>query len=476
MEKTKNVKNRHEKSYKTLFLIVWILFYSISGNPEGFFSEAIAEQGKVLYVSGGNRVSEVDKLFIEEGVEIDVNCMFANASDVQRIILAGIETPDLFVLDVDDGYWGLVQKGYLQEITDVTMVDEVSNFYPAIQRVLMDSSHQIVAMPEYFMPIHWCVNETLWCQVFGEKPYPETFLELAELFVQWNEELSMEYPEVKLLEFYGNSEMLILNAIKQYISQCENAGKPVIFEEEMMIRTLTALRSLNLQTITEAEEDVYFNQLSLILMQPMGGFGVEYVDGCRYVPLLPLRITQDSPVFVPARMRVMFVNPNSRNQELAYAYLRAYWEAQSAKVKAGIIENWYKPVFSRQGVKQLNQIDQDIEKTREALAKAFEERNPDQIDALNMQLTIFNEKKEKLLVEAYDVSQEDIAAYRLIGPFVSLLFGSPYAHDDDHAMQAITQIVRQFVDGKMKPEECARKLSDIAHMVAKENESSDFKQ
>lgn len=457
------------KKQVTSFLIGCILSCSLCQTSSGFVLKAAAEQNEVLYVSGGSPVSEIDQRFLDRGIGIDVNCAYANATDIQRIILAGIETPDVFVLDVDDGYWGLVQKGYLEEISDSTMIDAVHSFYPAIQTVLMNDEHQVVAMPEYFMPVYWCVNETLWQQVFDTAPYPQTFLELAELFERWNEDFSEAYPDIKLLEFSGDSETLILNVLKQYIAQCESAGQPVVFEEEALICTLQKLRELDLQAVTEAGEDAYFNQQPLLLMQPVGGFGVEYLEGCRYVPMLPLRLEQSSPAYVPVRMRVMFVNPHSRNREAAYAYLKEYWQAQSAKVKAGMIENWTEPVFSQQGVERLKQIDEEVERTKELLFKAIEEENPDQEDLLRLQLMAWNEKRETAIEEAYDVSEEDIQAYQAIGTHVDLLFGSPYAHDENQAMQSITQIVRQFVDGKMTAEECAGKLGDIARMVEQES-------
>jgi len=425
-----------------------------------------------LYMFQGNWNSKVNQQFLDKNVMIDVDCVYADATAVQRIILAGIQTPDVFVLDVDDGFWALVQKQYLEEIVDQSFIDEVSRFYPAIQKVLRNNQNQLVAMPEYFMPIHWCINETMWNQVFGATPYPATFLELAELFTKWKEEFSAEYPEIKLLEFSGDSEKLILDVINQYISQCEISHQPLVFQDEVLIQTLELLRDLDLQRIMDSDEDSYFNQQALLTMYPMGGFSVEYSDGCRYIPLLPPRLTSDSPAYVPARMRVMFVNPNSRNKELAYSYLWEHWNTQSAKVKAAIVNNWNTVVFSETGMEKAEQINQEIKDIQIALEKAIKENNLSQIDLLNKRLIVCYEQREKILDEFCDVSQEDIEAYRMIGPSVNILFGSPYSHEEDHAMQSIGMIIKQFADGKMSGTICAQKLTNIAQMVNKERNSS----
>lgn len=433
---------------------------------------ASAQTNTVLYVSGGILTDEISQYFADEGVEININCAYSDATDVQRIILAEVDVPDVFVLDVDDGFWGLVQKGYLEAIDDSSMTDEVHEFYPAIRSVVTDQEGQIVAIPEYFMPVHWCANETAWKQVLGDKPYPETFLELAELLELWKNTLEEEYPEYKLLEFSGDSYALMLDVIKQYIFQCESAQQPVGFEDAMLINTLEKLRNLNLQSVTEAMEDEYFNQKPLLTMQPMGGFGVEYMDGCRYVPIFPPRLTHDSPTYVPARMRVMVVNPHTRNKTLAYAYVKLHWENQTAAVKAAMIENWNTPVFSQLGMEELRQIEQEIERTEEQLSDAIQQEDLEKEEALRIQMSTWSEKREKVLKTAFEVSDEDIEAYSAIGPHVNLLFGSPYANEDDSTMQSIARIIRQFADGKMTAEQCVRKLEEIAQMVAQENKAS----
>lgn len=435
----------------------------------GYLGGRDARADAVLYVSGGVLTDAIRAYFAGEGVEVDVNCAYSDATDAQRIILARQDVPDVFVLDVNDGYWGLVQKGYLEPVDDPELTGAVGALYPAIRSVLMDQAGQIVAMPEYFMPIHWCANETVWAQIFGDRPYPETFLELAELLSLWQEELAEEYPEYKLLEFAGDSHTLILEVIRQYIAQFESAGKPVVFEDSTLINTLEKLRSLDLQPITEATEDEYLNQQPLLTMRPMGGFGVEYMDGCRYVPILPPRLTGDSPAYVPARMRVMVVNPHTKNRALAYAYVKQHWEGQTAAVRAAMTQGWNRPVYTQSGLAQLQEIEQDIEYAQEQLSEAVAQEAFDREDVLRAQMRALNEKRERVLRTAFDVSEEDIAAYSAIGPHVELLFGSPYASEDDPAMQSIVRIIRQFSDGRMTGEQCARRLEEIAQKVAQEN-------
>lgn len=301
-----------------VLIIVWALM--VLGNFKGidFCLSAKAETETVLYVSGGTLTDEISRYFVDEGVEVevDVDCAYLDASGAQRVILAGMDTPDVFVLDLNDGYWGLVQKGYLEAVEDPVLTDAVTLLYPAVRRGLTDQNGQVVAVPEFFAPIHWCVNETFWQRVFGDTPYPETFLEFAVLFSLWKEELAENYPEYKMLEFSGDSRALMLDVIKQVVAQCESARQPVAFDDPVMIRTLDALRDLDLQSVTEGMEDAYFNQQPLLMMRPAGGFGVEYLDGCRYVPILPPRLTRESPAYVPVRMRVM-VHQSAQQKQTA---------------------------------------------------------------------------------------------------------------------------------------------------------------
>ena len=445
----------------------WIL---VMHSYDKLCTPAFAEQEKTLYVSGSNQADEVDLYFSNKDVKIDTNCLYADATDVQRIILSKASTPDVFILDVDEGFYALKQKGYLETVPLTSFIDEVKFFYPAIQNVVTNDNKQVIAVPEQFIPIHWCVNETLWKQIFGNKDYPETFLDLAELIEFWNDNMADIYPDFKLLEFSGNSKALLIDVVKQYIFQCESSNQSISFSNQTFIQTLEKIRDLNISEITESMEDVYFNQEPLLLMQPIGGFSVEYMDGYRYIPILPPKLEHTSPAYVPARMRIMIVNPFSQNKELAYEYISYCWNSQNAKIKACLIENWETPVCSEAGVEALSKVEKEIEETRNLLNDAITQEEFEKEDLYGEKIFALNEKREKILKKAFEVSSEDIEEYHSIGPYVNLLLGSSYAHDDDPAMQSIMKIIDQFADGKMTGTTCAIKLDEITRMIFMETD------
>ncbi|MDO5377712.1 MAG: hypothetical protein Q4G52_05185 [Clostridia bacterium] len=439
-------------------------------NPSVLMS-AIADESNdiTLSVSGGSSVGSIDQIFASQGIKIDTNSMYYDAVDVQRILLAQIETPDVFVLDADDGYWGLVQKGYLEEITDHEILREISSYYPFIQLVLKDSRQRVVSIPEYFYATHWCVNETLWMEILGDTPYPSTYLELAKLYKQWRTDFAEEHSSVKLLEFSGDSCAFILSVIKQYLAECQISGSTIEFDHPMFIDTLETLRELDLKAISIDDEDIYFNQHSLLIMRPFGGFGVEYLDGFKYVPISPPCVTQEGQPYIPARMRVMLINPFSPHKDAAYQYMKAYMNAYSSAFKASIISSWNTPVYSAQAKREIQQIQETIELKTQLLQKAQEEWDVDTEDKITFELLSLREKLDTVAQEGYEVSEEDILAYQSIAPYINLLFGSPYASDDDPAMQSISRVVKQFVDQKITSKECALALNEITRMVSLEN-------
>ncbi|MDR3051099.1 MAG: hypothetical protein LBU67_05205 [Oscillospiraceae bacterium] len=443
----------------------------ISISPTGKLSDIawdkLDKPRHVLKIAGGIK-DQAYRAFYKDNPDVFVNVDLpeATAEEMQRLILTGIDAPDLFLLDLYDGYAGLRSKKYLGSLNGSSaLMESVRQFYPQIQGALFDGA-DLVAYPRIFSLNPWTLNETLWRAIYGERQYPSTYSDLFDLLEEWPEKYAEDYPEVTPIEFGGDTRMLVLAITRSYALQQYQAGIPIVFNTPAyadIINRALALERPGMDTV--AEEDAYIAQKKLITFMPLQTFGIFYDEEQRIIPLAPAVFDKSADPAVPVRFQVYVLNPRSANIDIALSYLEAVMRSFPPETKAGMIQGWNETALSENATQTIGELDHAIARKQEELLYAKEQ------DRRMLQEAIEELYKQRAYQYQYGyaVSAESLALYRTLAPHMVIPVDSPFWGENSTAMREIDKILERMLDKQISLAQCVAEMDKKAAMVFLEN-------
>lgn len=355
---------------------------------------------------------------------------------------------DLYELSTGYLFSELKKGGYVEDLTPYAGIAEgISRFDPKVQAVLR-SGEALLAVPYEVYVRNWAVNRPLWDE-YGLGELPETYLELIEQCIAWNEEYADE--EVCLFSQQNMPVELMNSVMDVYIAEFEGTGDALDFDTPAFRDTMDALLRLR----PYAQEDAY---KEAILTNYAWRFGERDNPALRMV--LPPRVHPQGKSVVQVNARVLVVNPQSENKELAAAYLRTVLQEMPLEMAAqltadageGIEWPWYE--------RSQAELAEEIGELEALLSTAAEDKREEierELESLRAQAADEEQRWQVTAQERRDYSE--LFAYASFGE------GGAIGNGDIETLESLYGLGAQFLDGRMTSGELVRALNQRVRMI-----------
>lgn len=342
----------------------------------------------------------------------------------------------------------LMEKGYCPALEGSEIIAEkVGQMYPAIQNAVTMNGH-IYALPL----AAWCTEMAYDPRILAELglEVPSSFADIADLINSWKDlppEISEDYQPVMYIENYPN--WFLLRSTERYVNTLAARGKSLSFD------TPAYHALMNLQsTLSDALND---NPNWEDLPAPFYS-GVD-ITSWPWLRLVPLEL--DGDVIYRGQMYVAIINPYSKHQEEALAFLE--WVAQNytnierlylfSGETEPVEDPWY-PTMISNWTKRRDELLEKLENCDGAERRSVQE----ELEIHEAQLTTIEKTR-------YEVSPEDIAAWEEVMPHMVFIPPTVLDLDDDsfHTLEF------RYLDGQLSLEGYIAEMEKVATMIRMEN-------
>lgn len=375
---------------------------------------------------------------------------YNNAQDLILALSAGTETADILAMDVGfDNYSEVMNKGYCYDLSaSAVIVEKLGAMYPVF-RDAVTKDGKIYGVPVSFYgtglgyaPIHW--EEA----GLSKAQLPTTTMDLLAFVKWWAEEGSIDNPDTLLMEGTAQPrDRIWWIIIGEYVAYYQSAGKTLTFDTALFRRLAAAFEAIDFTNITLAvsdySEDLY--ELPYLFMEGIEVLSLYSVSEDPYMTPLPLPLDEGMEKNIPADLRVAFVNPYSKNLDMAVKYLEYQVLYPDDEYEITLYPGNNEPVLNPGYDQMMTRYKDDIER----FEKQLETAAPEDLRRIGEEIAWRQDALNQSEEFKYQYSAEEIAAYRAVAEYIYVRpqsFLSMYA-DENAAF--LRQLINRYKDGEM---------------------------
>ncbi len=339
---------------------------------------------------------------------------FDSAQAMAQAMVSGDSSFDIYRFSINyQDFTTLLDKGYCADLgASPVLAEQIGKMYPFLQQVVSRDG-KFYALPVEMYSYGLSYSPKNWKDAgIGEERLPKTFLELIDFMNWWAQEGKDAHPDLMLLE--GTSDYrttMMAMAIGLYVQDCQARGEDLAFDTPLFRKLMAAVESLDTQELDvplaegESDEELY-NGKSLF----MNYYDWLYFqsDADDYSRPLPLPLDEGMPIHIPTYVQVMFINPNSKNFDMALRYLETTLEYMERSRHVMLFPDDNEPVPMPDFDKWITQVEDELAKAKKQLESAKPEEKKD-LEATVKSYEDLLAKKDKYY---WQVSAEGIASYR----------------------------------------------------------------
>ena len=282
--------------------------------------------GALNEIGSTNAMPDVTEfLMANSGLRIRGADYPATFDDLALELVSGSDQFDIMVLELSMGNVdSLLDKGYYVNLSgEDSIAAYVQSLYPTWREECLRGD-QVVGIPVNARNLYmFMANLAVW-EKEGLGDCPKTYDELFDRIEEWDSMGVLD--EVPLFDNGFSSFSWLLDRIMyDYMGKCKREGKPIVFADETLLRLLSRLEEL--RPILDAHDARNITGDGLIFEGFLGD--IVYLRGVNrfevtaestFVPL-PLGISGEGDCVESVYFTMLVINPNSKRQELAKAYL-----------------------------------------------------------------------------------------------------------------------------------------------------------
>ncbi len=392
----------------------------------------------------------------------DVKLLFENTLNpgVEELITSMLTQDgltDIYAVTSDSTLTTLADKGYTADLSSAGAIRGLmENAYPQI-RELLQPDGKCIGIPFRFEFQPWDVHEELWQHLaLGE--YPRTYADFFRLVRRFAQEgLDGEY----ILFQSGLSqdrtlEGIMRRALKTYILQSETASGPLTFDIPDFVQTMKELRSAA-EVFKPYGAEPALNGENVLLS--LGGHQLNNDIPEPNTWLLPPAISLEGWPVVGVVMDVLIVNPNSPNADAAREYLAYRAENMDPVLRMNISAKGSSPIPNEEWAA--------IQESTKADIEAYEQKleNVEPIHRKDIEESISNLKAYLDNPDnAWIVPRHEMEAYQKLAAHMAFGARSKILSSAGERFEALAEIIRRFMAGKLPLEQATEALNKKAAM------------
>ena len=402
-----------------------------------------------------------------------------NDSDIIESMMGKDDSVDIYMLSVSsEAFDALYNRGYMVELENPQLVSAVEEMYPAIQDVLTRDG-SVVAIPvsvySWTLGLDYEGFEKLG---IAREDVPDNWSELLDLLPELADKLP-EDGRVRLFSDYMTQNMARMDLINGIMESWRihqvATGREVDYAAPELAELFDKVMALDFEAlgVSEEEEEDRVDVLDYRVYEEGGDSDRDYtlietsvgcIIGSFYSNAEPalLSVIPGEPGEIPLRLSVAFVNPYSKNVELAQEFLVELMNNMEDRTAYNLSDKLNEPVRNRYSVQAIEEYQKELEEQREKLEAAEPVDKP----AIEQYIASIERNIEEVDRYSWDIPEKDITWYReRADRLVVDRFDFLDAADDDGELSDLSQ---QFLAGKVSPADFLKEVDRKVRMRAKE--------
>ncbi len=410
-------------------------------------------------------------------VAVVIDDGYSSTTELVESMMNQDDSVDIYTLSVDSGAFDAVyNRGYMVELDDERLTSAISEMYPAIQDALTRDGSVIAVPLSVYSWIPGLNYEGFEKIGIPREQVPDNWTELMELLPELPDKLP-EDGSVTIFGEYATQEDVrdqLFNAIlTAWRTQLFAEGGDPHYSDPELVNALELASTLDLAALGLPEGD---DEAEAAAYSWIGGTGdnrpcqlIVFSVGCTLgnfynndaEPAL-LSVAPGGETGLPLSMTVAFVNPFSKNVDLAQEFLVEMMNCLDETVTYNLSDKYAEPVHNQTMLASIEDARETLESMKAQLEVAEDVDKPAlEEEIANQEAYIADMEKN-----SWKISQEDIEQFRAMD---DKLLVSRYdflnGADDDGELADLTQ---QFLDGKVSAADFLKEVDRKVRMRAME--------
>jgi outer membrane protein assembly factor BamB len=340
---------------------------------------------------------------------------FETSQALAQAMVSGDSVFDVYRFDISyQDFSNLLDKGYCMDLSaSPVLTEQISKMYPFLQNAITKDG-KYYALPVEMFSYGISYSPQFWKEAGLEDRLPKTFLELIDFMNWWAQEGKEAHPDYILMEGVSEYRSTMLDiAFNLYMQYCQAQGEDLTFNTPLFRKLMAAVESLDAENLdvplTEGGNDEELYNGKSLLMNSYDWLDLQS-GNAEYSKPLPLPLEEGMPVHIPANVTVMFINPNTKNFDMALRYLETNLECMERYRHIMLFPGDNEPVPRPDFDNWIKQI----EKERDNVKKQLESAKPEQVKDLEAAVKSYEDLLAKKDMYYWQVSKESIDTYRNI--------------------------------------------------------------
>ncbi len=266
-------------------------------------------------------------------VKFGEDMYFEDYLALSQAMMTGDATYDVYSIDLSEiDIQSLIKKGYCMDLSSSPLItSEISKMYPFLQNTLMRDG-KIYAVPVSMRSSGFGIEPESWEETGLTSRLPKNFPELIDFMNWWADEGYVQYPDIQLIDSdhgWDIGKIMTRLALDLYMQQSQARNDVLSFDTPLFRKTMEALERLKVEELN----DLVFSNADDAMSAPC--LFVSGIDGLsvgggnprlRHKEPLSLPLAEGEAVSIPVYVRVLFINPNTKNLDIALEYLESALE------------------------------------------------------------------------------------------------------------------------------------------------------
>ncbi len=441
-----------------------------------------------LSVYGGymdNAAMSFSLLYPQVPVTFNQSVYFENPQALAQAMVSGDNSFDIYSFDISyQDFKSLMEKGYCMDLSSSpVLAAELSKMYPFLQSAVQQDG-RFYALPTNMYGYGLSISPKPWEENGLTGKMPKSFLELIDFMNWWAEEGSIQYPNIHLMQgVWDYGETMFRMALDLYVHQYQAQNMELSFDTPLFRNIMAALGGLNTKELNDSLPDMEgMGGISAGMVMRKGmameegealfmGYGDWLnVEGGRrnleYSRPLILPLEEGGPVQIPVYVQVLFVNPNTKNPEMALKYIENALENMYPAQHIMVFPEDNEPVPMQNFEQIVEQWNDELEKTRKRLETAKPEEKKD-IESLIKSYEDLISKKD---LYYWQVAAEDIAQYREMAPLCYVAVPNVLDYRTKEGTSEIMTLVDRYRQKQMSLDQFITEVDKKIRMILKERQ------
>ena len=475
------------KRYGALFSI---LIWALCAAPALADAETLTVSGGVYY--------DVMR-FEEKHPDIKVRQLeeWPDATELIRRITSQDDSVDVYAMNADFSFLSLKNKGLAEPLNgSEAVMRSAQGLDQSVLAAITDGNGQIIAWPDELQIWTTRVNEELWRKFWPDTPLPETFSELLDAWIDWEERVAVDYPGVGFIGYEFDYAAQVRAFITLFVRQHDDGSEPDLHNAALreVLEKLETVRERRLEhgRPVNGENDpqldmsgetgpasIYSRSLDFAMSEQDGDNDgpvwpmsqLDTVYGCRRTgTALPLTFDKNDVQSTDARMSVCFINPCSKHKDAALTLIEqiAGTDRSDLRLYYAIHPDENEP-HVRDSYEEKRALN---EQRRSEYAQALEEAKKKDEDTTELEAFVgYFDAWLSWECAPYDILPQTIAAYRarIAAAPLNLHITSPYVSAAGAEGELMETLCSRYAAGTISLNQLLDELQSAMSMIAREN-------